>query len=62
MMKNKKFDCVKMKWQIQKQLQRDYADVSDDQAHRLQMDHVRRNPVLGRFVQKLKNTHLHKQA
>ena len=62
MMKNKKFDCVKMKWQIQKQLQKDYAGTSDGQAHKLQMDDVNRNPVLGQFTQKFKRVHLHKQS
>ena len=51
-----------MKWQIQKQLQKDYAGTSDGQAHKLQMDDVNRNPVLGQFTQKLKRVHLHKQS
>ena len=62
MIKNKKFDCVKMKWQIQKQLQKDYAGASDGQAHKSQMDDVSRNPVLGQFTQKIKKVHLHKQS
>jgi hypothetical protein len=62
MIKNKKFDCVKMKWQIQKQLQKDCACASDGQAHKSQMDDVSRNPVLGQFTQKIKRIHLHKQS
>lgn len=62
MMKNKKFDCVRMKWQIQKQMQKDYAGASDAQAHKSQMDDVCRNPILGQFAQKLKRVHLHKQS
>ena len=54
MMKNKKFDCVKMKWQIQQKLQKEYAGTNDDQAHKSQMEKVRQNPVLRDFVEKIK--------
>ncbi len=54
MMKNKQFDCVKMKRQIQKQLQDKYAGVDDIEAHKLQMEAVLRNPILGEFASKIK--------
>ena len=62
MMKNKKFDCVEMKWQIQKQLQNKYAKIDDAEAHKLQMEIVLRNPILGEFAKKIKKTTTHCQA
>ena len=62
MMKNKKFDCVKMKRQIQQKLQKEYAGTNDDQAHKSQMEKVHKNPVLGNFIRKIKTIDLHKQS
>ena len=52
-MKDKKFDCVKMKWDIQKKLLAEYSGVPDDQAHQRQMEKVRKNSLLGPFLDKL---------
>jgi len=52
-MKNKKFDCVKMKWDIQQQIAKEFASVSDEEAHRVQMDRVIRDPILGPFCKEV---------
>jgi len=52
--KNKKFDCVKMKWDIQQQISKEFAGVSDEEAHRIQMADVMQDPILGQFWQRLR--------
>lgn len=53
-MKNKQFDCVKMKWDIQKKLLSEYAELPDVQAHQKQMEKVKKNPLLGPFLNQLR--------
>jgi len=53
MMKNKKFDCVKMKWDIQQEIAKESSGISDEQSHRIQMQKVMQNPILGPFYKKL---------
>jgi len=53
--KNKKFDCVRMKWDIQQQIQKEYAGLSDQEAHRIQMEKVMQNPILGPFCRKVRS-------
>jgi hypothetical protein len=55
MSKVKKFDCVRMKWDIQQQIQKDYEGFSDQEAHKIQMDKVMRNPILGPFYRKVRS-------
>jgi len=52
MKKNKKFDCVQMKWAIQQQIAKEFSGISDEQAHEIQMDRVMQNPILGPFCKK----------
>ena len=59
MAKNKKFDCVKMKSDIQKQIAKEYSHVSDEEAHKNQMAKVLQNPTLGPLLKKVR---LAKQA
>ena len=54
-MRNKKFDCVKMKWDIQKQILQEYAGVPDAQARRMQMQQVMEDPILGPFCRKVRS-------
>lgn len=54
MRKNKKFDCVKMKWDIQRQILKEFAGVSDEEAHRIQMAEVMEDPILGPFWQRVR--------
>jgi len=56
MRKPKKFDCVRMKWDIQKQIQKEYAGLSDQEAHRIQMEKVMKNPILGPFLKRVRST------
>jgi hypothetical protein len=46
MKNNKKLDCVKMKRDIQQQIQKEYSGLSDKEAYRIQMDKVMQNPIL----------------
>jgi len=54
MMRNKKFDCVQMKWDIQQQLLKEFSGLSDEEAHKIQMSQVMQNSVLGPFCKKLR--------
>jgi hypothetical protein len=55
MMKNKKFDCVQMKWDIQRQIQKEYSGLSDKEADKIQMAKVAQNPILGPFCKKVRS-------
>ena len=52
-MKNKKFDCVQMKWDIQQQMRKEFAGVPEDQARDIQMRRVAKDPILGPLYQRL---------
>jgi hypothetical protein len=52
-MKNKKFDCVRMKWEIQQQIRKEFAGVPEDQARAVQMRQVSEDPILGPLYQRL---------
>ena len=52
-MKNKKFDCVQMKWDIQQQIQKEFDGVADVEARKIQMRQVAQDPILGRFYNQL---------
>ncbi len=59
MKKNKKFDCVQMKWDIQQKIAKEFSGIPEEQAREIQMDRVMQNSVLGPFckkVQALKET------
>jgi hypothetical protein len=53
MKKNKKFDCVQMKWEIQQQLRKEFAGVPEDRAREIQMRKVAEDPILGPLYQRL---------
>lgn len=54
MMKTAKtFDCVQMKWEIQQHLAQEFANMTDDEAHKIQMERVRQNLILGQFLKKV---------
>ncbi|MBA7686373.1 hypothetical protein ES703_94817 [subsurface metagenome] len=55
MMKNKKFDCVQMKWDIQQQIAEESSGLSDAEAHKVQIDKVVQNPILGPFYKKVRS-------
>ena len=49
MKKDKKFDCVKMKWDIQQKIMKEFSGMPDEQAHKIQMERVSKSPILGGF-------------
>ena len=53
MRKNKKFDCVQMKWEIQQQIRKEFAGVPEAQAHERQMRQVAEDPILGPLYKRL---------
>lgn len=57
MMKKKKFDCVKMKWEIQQQIEKEFAGMSDKEAHKAQMDKILESNIVGNFLKKIYSTH-----
>lgn len=54
MKKHKKFDCVQMKWDIQQKIEKEFVGISDDEANRMQMERVAKNPILGPFLKKVR--------
>ncbi len=50
MRKDKDFDCVKMKRDIQRRLEQEMPGVPEAEKRRLQMERVAKNPLLRRFV------------
>ena len=52
-MKNKKFDCVKMKWEIQQEIRKEFAGIPEAQAHEIQMRRVADDPILGPLYKRL---------
>jgi len=53
MMKNKKFDCVRMKRDIQQQISKEFAGLSDEETHKIQISKVMQNALLGPFYTKV---------
>ena len=53
MKKHKKFDCVQMKWDIQQKIEKEFVGISDDEANRIQMERIAKNPILGPFLKKV---------
>jgi hypothetical protein len=50
---NKRFDCVKMKWDIQQQMRKEFEGVPRDQAREMQMRQVAQDPILGSLYKRL---------
>jgi hypothetical protein len=51
--KNRKLDCVKMKWDIQQQIRKEFAGVPEAEARDIQMRQVAQDPVLGPLYRRL---------
>ena len=51
MNRQKDFDCVQMKIDIQKQLQLEIAQLGEKEAKRLQQQRLLNDPILCRFLQ-----------
>jgi len=54
-MKNKRFDCVRMKWDIQRDMLKRFSGMSDNEAHRAQMSEVLQSRILGPFCKKVRS-------
>lgn len=53
MKKNKKFDCVKMKWDIQKQIRKEFEGIPEAEARQMLMRQVEQDPILGPLYKRL---------
>jgi hypothetical protein len=51
--KNKTFDCLQMKWDIQQQINKEFSTLSKEEAYNIQQERIRNNKVLGPFIQKV---------
>jgi hypothetical protein len=60
MKKQKKFDCVQMKWNIQQKIKKEFAGISDDVANRIQMERITKNSILGPFLKKVRTSNIQK--
>jgi hypothetical protein len=49
----KAFDCVEMKWEIQRRLETELAGLSEEEAARRAWERIAADPVLGPFVRSL---------
>jgi hypothetical protein len=56
MKKPKKFDCVKMKAEIQQQLLDQRARLGDEEARRVQWETAKADRILGPFFARLRHT------
>lgn len=53
--KSKRFDCVRMKWEIQERLQAEFARLPPDEAARLARARIEADPILAPFLEKVRN-------
>jgi len=54
--KNKAFDCVEMKWEIQQQMRKEFEGVPDAEAREIQLRQVAEDRILGPFFKRLIGT------
>ncbi len=54
MKKHKRFDCVQMKWNIQKKIEREFRGIPDDKANKIQMERLSNNSILGPLIKKIR--------
>ena len=53
MKKDKQFDCVRMKWDIQQQIRKEFEGVPEAEAREAQMRRVAEDPILGPLYKRL---------
>ena len=53
-MKKKTFDCVQMKWDIQRKLEEELPELTEEEKRRVQMERVAKNPILGPFLERVR--------
>jgi hypothetical protein len=54
MLKTKKFDCVKMKQDIQTSILKEFKGVPDEQARQAKRRQIETDPALGPFLKRLR--------
>ncbi len=54
MKKQKAFDCVQMKWNIQQKIAQEFAAVPEEEALRRQRERIEQNPILARFLARVR--------
>ena len=50
MKEGKDFDCVEMKWEIQRRIREEYSNIPEDDARRLQWEKVTADPFWQAFL------------
>ena len=53
MSRKKSFDCVQMKWDIQRKLAQEFPGLPEPERRRRQLERLKDDPHLGRFVEKV---------
>jgi hypothetical protein len=53
MRKKKTFDCVQMKWDIQKKIAEEFKGIPEKEARAIQDKRVANDPILGPFLKKV---------
>jgi hypothetical protein len=48
------FDCVKMKWEIQEKIAKEFKGMPQEKARKIQDERVAKNPILGPFLKKVR--------
>lgn len=54
MLKTKKFDCVKMKRDIQRDILDEFENIPEEEARKEMRRQIKKDPVLGPFLRKLR--------
>ena len=52
--KEKAFDCVKMKRDIQEKIAKEFKGMPQEKARKFQNERVAKNPILGPFLKKVR--------
>jgi len=51
--KKKTFDCVEMKWDIQRKLREEFAGISEAEKRRILVDRIKSDAILGPFIKRV---------
>ena len=54
MNRQKKFDCVRMKWDIQQKILTEFSDIPEEKAYQVQSEKIAQNPILGPVITKIR--------
>lgn len=62
MKKNKKFDCVQMKWEIQKKIEEEFKGLTFEQRRQKTHEIIMADPILARMWREAKPSQYQTQA